>query len=144
MNIKSKKNNKINLGIIFRNKKITNRRNNLCNENEYLQVSTQKLNKNFEIKPHIHLKLNRKTTITQETWIIIKGEIEVKIYDIDKSYIKKLILKKGDLFILLRGGHSMKVLTNNTEFYEIKNGPYFMDKKKDIMYLKKNLVLHLD
>ena len=137
MNIKSKKNNKINLGIIFRNKKITNRRNNLCNENEYLQVSTQKLNKNFEIKPHIHLKLNRKTTITQETWIIIKGEIEVKIYDIDKSYIKKLILKKGDLFILLRGGHSMKVLKNNTEFYEIKNGPYFIGKKKDIMYLKK-------
>ena len=135
MNIKSKKNNKINLGIIFRNKKITNRRNNLCNENEYLQVSTQKLNKNFEIKPHIHLKLNRKTTITQETWIIIKGEIEVKIYDIDKSYIKKLILKKGDLFILLRGGHSMKVLKNNTEFYEIKNGPYFIGKKKDIMYL---------
>ena len=75
MKIKSKKNNKINLGIIFRNKKITNRRNNLCNENEYLQVSTQKLNKNFEIKPHIHLKLNRKTTITQEVWIIIKGEI---------------------------------------------------------------------
>ena len=137
MKIKSKKNNKINLGIIFRNKKITNIRNNLCNENEYLQVSTQKLNKNFEIKPHIHLKLNRKTTITQEVWIIIKGEIEVKIYDIDKSYIKKLILKKGDLFILLRGGHSMKVLTNNTEFYEIKNGPYFMGKKKDIMYLKK-------
>ena len=131
------KNNKVNLGIIFRNKKITNRRNNLCNENEYLQVSTQKLNKNFEIKPHIHLKLNRKTTTTQETWIIIKGEIEVKIYDIDKSYIKKLILKKGDLFILLRGGHSMKVLKNNTEFYEIKNGPYFIGKKKDIMYLKK-------
>ena len=137
MKIKSKKNNKVNLGIIFRNKKITNIRNNLCNENEYLQVSTQKLNKNFEIKPHIHLKLNRKTTITQETWIIIKGEIEVKIYDIDKSYIKKLILKKGDLFILLRGGHSMKVLKNNTEFYEIKNGPYFIGKKKDIMYLKK-------
>ena len=137
MKIKSKKNNKVNLGIIFKNKKTTNKRNNLCNENEYLQVSTQKLNKNFEIKPHIHLKLNRKTTTTQETWIIIKGEIEVKIYDIDKSYIKKLILKKGDLFILLRGGHSMKVLKNNTEFYEIKNGPYFIGKKKDIMYLKK-------
>ena len=30
----------------------------------------------------------------------------------------------------------MKVLTNNTQFYEIKNGPYFMGKKKDIMYLK--------
>jgi len=136
MIIKSIKNKKINLGIIFRNNKITNKRNNLCNEDEYLQVSTQKINNNFEIKPHIHLKLNRKTTVTQEIWIIIKGKIEVKIYDIDKSYIKKLILKKGDLYILLKGGHSMKVLTNNTQFYEIKNGPYFMGKKKDIKYLK--------
>ena len=135
--IKSIKNNKVNLGIIFRNKKIINKRNNLCNENEYLQVSTQKLKKNFEIKPHIHLKLNRKTTITQEIWMIIKGKIEVKIYDIDKSYIKKFILKEGDFYILLRGGHSMKVLKNNSEFYEIKNGPYFMGKKKDIMYLEK-------
>ena len=137
MKIKSKKNNKVNLGIIFENKKTTNKRNNLCNENEYLQISTQKLKKKFEIKPHIHLKLNRKTTITQEIWVIIKGKIEVKIYDIDKSYIKKFILEKGDLYILLRGGHSMKVLTNNTEFYEIKNGPYFMNKKKDIMYFEK-------
>ena len=38
------------------------------------------------------------------------------------------------MYILFRGGHSFKVLNDNTEFYEIKNGPY-RKKIKDIEYL---------
>ena len=39
------------------------------------------------------------------------------------------------MYVLFRGGHSFKVLKNNTEFYEIKNGPY-KKKNKDIEYFK--------
>ena len=38
------------------------------------------------------------------------------------------------MYVLFRGGHSFKVLKDNTEFYEIKNGPY-RKKIKDIEYL---------
>ena len=65
----------------------------------------------------------------------MKGKLSVKIFDIDKKNIKNLILNKGDLYVLFCGGHSFKVLSNDVEFYEIKNGPY-KKSVKDIEYLK--------
>ena len=46
-------------------------------------------------------------------------------------------LKKGDVAILYRGGHSFKVIEENTVFYEIKNGPYIGSKfdKENIIVL---------
>ena len=133
MIIFSKKNKKKIIGIIFRNKNIKKKRINLCPVSENIQVSTQKLNKNFIIKPHVHINFNsKKINSTQEVWLILKGNAEIKIYDIDKKYLKKINLKDGDMYILLNGGHDMKV-KKNTIFYEIKNGPY-NPKIKDIQY----------
>ena len=134
MIIYSKKNKKKILGIIFRYKKISKNRINISPVNEFIQASTQKLKKNDIIRPHIHLKNNRVTTSTQEIWLVLKGKLLIKIYDIDKKQIKSLSLNKGDMYILFRGGHSLKVIANNTEFYEIKNGPY-QKNIKDIEYL---------
>ena len=134
MIIYSKKNKKKILGIIFRYKKISENRINISPVNEFIQASTQKLKKNDIIRPHIHLKNNRVTTSTQEIWLVLKGKLLIKIYDIDKKQIKSLSLNKGDMYILFRGGHSLKVIANNTEFYEIKNGPY-QKNIKDIEYL---------
>ena len=129
----NKKKNKI-LGIIHRYKKISNKRKNISPINEYLQISSQKLKKGDYINPHIHLKNKRTTLRTQEVWLVLKGKLSVKIFDIDKKNIKNLILNKGDLYVLFCGGHSFKVLSNDTEFYEIKNGPY-KKNVKDIEYL---------
>ena len=85
-------------------------------------------NKNF-LKPHKHLKQIRKISITQEAWIVIKGSIETTVYDLDNKKLKKLKVNTGDIFILFRGGHSFKKLKKNTIIYEIKNGPYFGNKK---------------
>jgi len=129
-----KKKNKI-LGVIHRYKKISNKRKNISPINEYLQISSQKLKKGDYINPHIHLKNKRTTLRTQEVWLVLEGKLSVKIFDIDKKNIKNLILNKGDLYVLFCGGHSFKVLSNDTEFYEIKNGPY-KKSVKDIEYLK--------
>ena len=129
----NKKKNKI-LGIIHRYKKISNKRKNISPINEYLQISSQKLKKGDYINPHIHLKNKRATLRTQEVWLVLKGKLSVKIFDIDKKNIKNLILNKGDLYVLFCGGHSFKVLSNDAEFYEIKNGPY-KKNVKDIEYL---------
>ena len=123
------------LGVVYRYKNISKKRKDISPISEYLQVSSQKYKKNDSINPHVHLKNKRITLSTQETWIVLKGRLSVKIFDIDKKKIKNFILNKGDVYILFRGGHSLKVLSNNTEFYEIKNGPY-KKKIKDIEYLK--------
>jgi|TARA_B110000967_G_C18639597_1_gene437832 cupin fold WbuC family metalloprotein len=135
MNIYSSKiKNKL-LGIIYRYKAISKKRKDISPINEYLQISSKKYQKNDSINPHIHLKNKRTTLSTQEAWIILKGRLSVKIFDTDKTKIKSFILNKGDIYILFSGGHSFKVLSNNAEFYEIKNGPY-KKKVKDIEYLK--------
>ena len=134
MIIYSKKNKKKILGIIFRYKKISENRINISPVNEFIQASTQKLKKDDIIRAHVHLKNKRVTTSTQEVWLVLKGKLSIKIFDIDKKKIKSLSLNKGDMYILFRGGHSLKVIANNTEFYEIKNGPY-QKNIKDIEYL---------
>ena len=134
MYIYSKKNKKKILGVIYRYSKISKQRLNISPINEYLQVSTQKLKKNLLINPHIHKKNKRTITSTQEIWLVFRGKLSMNIFDIDKKKIKNLILESGDMYILFRGGHSFKILKDNTEVYEIKNGPY-RKKIKDIEYL---------
>ena len=134
MMIYSKKNNNKILGVIHRSKKISNKRKNISPINEYLQISSQELKKGDHTKPHIHLKNKRAILSTQEVWLVLKGKLSLKIFDIDKKYIKNFILNKGDIYVLFCGGHSFKVLSNKAEFYEIKNGPY-KKNVKDIEYL---------
>ena len=130
----SRKKKKTLLGIIFRLKNSSNKRKNISPENEFLQVSTQVLKKDFVVKPHLHVLRKKISKLVQEVWIVIRGEVEIKIYDLDRGVLKKTKLKSGDMYILFRGGHEMKVIKNNTLFYEIKNGPY-NPKIKDIKYI---------
>ena len=136
MFIVSKKNPKKILGAICKYKDISVERKNVSPIKEFLQVSTQKIKKNFSITSHVHLKNERKVKLTQELWLVLQGKISVQIFDIDKKKIKNFFLEKGDFYILYHGGHSFKVLSKEAIFIEIKNGPY-NPKLKDIRYLKK-------
>ena len=59
----------------FRPSKKRYSRIDLCPNNEFLQVGIVNLKNRKELKPHRHLKINRKISITQEAWVIIKGSI---------------------------------------------------------------------
>ena len=48
---------------------------------------------------------------------------------IKKKYLKSKILKKGDVILLINGGHGFEML-EKTEMIEIKQGPYSNDKDK--------------
>ena len=91
-------------------------------------MSIIKFDKKFSLRKHIHTKISRKTIGTQETWVVINGKIKVSFYDTDKTKICSKKLKKGDISILYRGGHTFDTLEKNTIIYEIKNGPYLKDK----------------
>jgi cupin fold WbuC family metalloprotein len=112
---------------------INEKRVDICPDNEYMQVCGRIMNRGFFVPPHKHLKVNRETDMTQESWIILEGRVRASFYDIDSSYLCSRIIEKGDVVVFYRGGHSMEVLEDNTIFYEFKNGPYYgveNDKEK--------------
>ncbi len=84
---------------------------------------------------HKHLPNKRTTFKTQEAFILVKGSVELTMYDLDNKEIAKEILNQGDCYIYLDGGHALKVLTDDTSFYEIKNGPY-LGRDKDKEFIK--------
>jgi len=107
-------------------------RTDMCPEEEFLQVSGRMLKSGTEVKAHRHLPVSRQTDITQEAWIIFSGKIEVTIFDLDDSEYVCTTLWPGDCVVFFRGGHSLKVLEENTLMYEFKTGPYFgADKDKE-------------
>ena len=110
---------------LLRFNEIKEKRTDISPDDQFLQTSGRVLKKGFKVNAHKHNHIKRETNITQEAWIILKGLISAKFYDLDDKLIFETTLTKGDCVTIFRGGHELSVLEDNTFFYEIKNGPYF-------------------
>ena len=104
--------------------KIEDGRTDIAPENEFLQVAAMNMSEGQTFRPHKHIRMDRKTTITQESWVIINGSVKAILYDLDDTIIAEEILNIGDISITFRGGHNYKILENDTLVYEYKTGPY--------------------
>ncbi len=93
-------------------------------DKEYIQLGTWRYNKGKELLAHIHNKVERKINRTQEVLFIKNGKIQASIYDLKGKLVKKIIAESGDILILLNCGHGYKILKDDTQVIEIKNGPY--------------------
>jgi len=129
----SKINKKVICTYIFKDQ-IKDYRTDLSDKKELLQGSARVLNSEIFIKPHKHLPLKRNTTGTQEAWVVIEGKVLATLYDIDDTFLEEIELTSGSCMVFYRGAHSLKVIDNNTIFYEFKNGPYlgFNNDKSNI------------
>ena len=85
--------------------------------------------KGYIIAPHSHNKVERKIETTNETLIIKSGKVRIDFFDENKNYLKSKILNKGDVILLVNGGHGFEML-EKTEIIEIKQGPYADDQDK--------------
>jgi len=117
------------IGAYYKLKDFKKGRVDICPDNEFLQVGLVDLKDRNFLSPHKHLRQIRKISLTQEAWVILRGLLEVKVYDLNDKILKKFKIGTGDVFVLFRGGHSFKKLKKNTIIYEIKNGPYYGNKK---------------
>lgn len=81
------------------------------------------------IEAHVHNLVHRNVVMTQEVLFIKKGKLRVDFYDDYEDYIESCILNKGDILLLVSGGHGFKVL-EEIEMIEVKQGPYAGDKDK--------------
>ena len=118
---------------LLRFKDITGKRKDLSPPEEYLQVCGRVLCKDVVIPAHRHLEIKRESVLTQESWVILEGQVRATFYDLDDSFLCEREVNKGDVIVLYRGGHKLEVLKDNTIFYEFKNGPYYgvqKDKEK--------------
>jgi len=75
------------------------------------------------ILPHVHNKVKREVLYTKEVLVIRKGRLRCDFYTDDHEYIKSIELESGDVILLASGGHGF-VCLEETEMYEIKQGPY--------------------
>jgi hypothetical protein len=85
--------------------------------------------KGYEIAPHLHNKVKRNVEFTNEVLLIKSGKVRVDFYNEDKIYFKSVTLNKGDVILLVCGGHGFEML-EQSEMIEIKQGPYMDDNDK--------------
>lgn len=91
---------------------------------DFQQVGMWGYNKGWKSKPHIHLTKPREVLRTQEVLYVKEGALKADIYTEKEQFLRSLELHKGDIMVLLNGGHGYEILENNTKVLEIKNGPY--------------------
>jgi mannose-6-phosphate isomerase-like protein (cupin superfamily) len=88
------------------------------------------------IEPHVHNSIKREILTTNEVLLIKKGKLKVDFYSQQQMYLESRILTKGDVILLLNGGHGFHVL-EDLEMFEVKQGPYLGELDK-IRFKTKN------
>ena len=111
-------------------------RTDLSQHTEFLQIATIKIakSKKFPAHRHIYHDNHNSKTLAQESWVVIAGEVEVSYFDLDNSLICKKVLYAGELSYTFYGGHSYEGLSEHSQVYEFKSGPYLgRDKDKELI-----------
>jgi hypothetical protein len=134
MKIYSKVNGEL-LHMVNRLADITHVRNDISPDTEFLQVSAFRMAEGKTFRAHQHLPLERKTTITQESWIVIKGRVMAKLYDTDGTLLASPVLGVGDCSITFKGGHNYLCMEDDSVVYEYKTGPY-MGQARDKTFIE--------
>lgn len=94
--------------------------------NNFIQCATLRMPNGKTFRAHKHIEKSRTydNQIAQESWIVIKGRVRCKFYDLDDTLIAEPILGPGDASFTLYGGHTYEILHDDTIVYEMKTGPY--------------------
>ena len=87
------------------------------------QIGVMNRPKGYKIKPHIHKSIKREILFTNEVLFIKKGVIEVDFYDDNQTFLESRRVFQGDFLLLIKGGHGFRIL-EDSEIYEVKQGPY--------------------
>jgi len=110
-------------------------RDEVIEPNNFLQLAALNMPKGKTFEPHKHIwKEGEKKVIAQESWVVIKGKVEVSYFNELGYPIQKEVLEIGDVSITLYGGHTYTIL-EDALVYEFKTGPY-TGQENDKIFLK--------
>lgn len=101
-------------------------RTDVADDEQFLQLATLRMSKGKTFRPHQHIwkPSPREQVIAQESWVVIKGSVEVSFYDTTGELLEKHIINVGDCSMTFEGGHTYLILEDDTVVYEYKTGPY--------------------
>lgn len=91
----------------------------------FLQAGMWWYQSDKKLDAHYHKHCPREITHTQELLFVVSGSMEAKLYSEDQEFLESIKLNQNDILILLTGGHSYRILEENTQVLEVKNGPYY-------------------
>jgi hypothetical protein len=111
------------LHLVCRGSKLIEKRTNLSEPAEFLQVAGLQLASGDTFRPHKHLPIEKITSITQESWVVMRGRVIASLFDLDDSLLAEVALHAGDLSITFYGGHTYRC-EEDALVYEFKTGPY--------------------
>ena len=95
-----------------------------------LQMGMIVYGKGQAITPHMHLPITRTVQGTNEVVMVRSGDCEVDIYDDQRVHVASRRLTKGDVILLLGGGHGFR-MSEDTVLFEVKQGPYANGRDKE-------------
>ena len=114
------------LHIVCSPSQMEERRIDVVDDKNFLQLAILKYEKGKTFKPHKHIyKTVGKQAIAQESWVVVRGKVKAIFYDEDDKILQEEILNEGDLSITLFGGHNYEILEEGTLVLEYKTGPYY-------------------
>lgn len=79
--------------------------------------------KGGRITPHVHVDVKRAIEGTSEILFVWKGKVSVELYTQEREPVTTLTLDRGDVILLVGGGHGFDMLEDSVLF-EVKQGPY--------------------
>src|SRR3989338_6763228 len=84
------------------------------------------------IKPHKHCPVRIERWMSfQEALYIEEGKVRVTFYSAEGQKVESKTLNKGDLILLMEGGHGFEFL-EKTKMIEVKQGPYMPESRKSL------------
>jgi len=89
-----------------------------------LQACRQAFNSGKEFRIHRHIERPRTINKTQEGLVVVSGGICVSVFDNNKLFLEEAYILRGGIIILYDGFHNLKVVLENTIFYEFKPGQF--------------------
>lgn len=99
-----------------------------------LQLALIPMNCQQSFPNHLHLPCEKKVKTTQESWIVLRGAVEVVYGDGDGKKLEVVRLYEGYIGITLKGSHHYTSLQDFTVVAEFKTGPYLgQEKDKTIL-----------
>lgn len=107
---------------------VKTKKNFYTNNQDEFQVASFNLDKDEVIDRHYHPSQIRTVNKTSEVIIVQEGSIMLTLYSKDLEKVDDVVLNKGDIAILIDGGHELK-MESDCKFIEVKQGPY--DEHKD-------------
>lgn len=99
--------------------------NHFLTENELpMQVGVLKSDK-AKVANHIHKIRNRQTkSISNEFHLVVKGKVEISLYNYAKKLIQKVMLVPNMFCLLVNGGHGFEIVKDDTIMVEVKAGEF--------------------